>query len=90
MLSTDLQLSLLHAKVGNLEFSSVIITFTCQSMKSGIFKCNVSTFTCQRMKSGIFKCDLQLSLLHAKVGNLEFSNVMLSTDLQLSLLHAKE
>ena len=33
--------------------------------------------------------DLQLSLLHAKVGNLEFSNVMLSTDLQLSLLHAK-
>ena len=33
--------------------------------------------------------DLQLSLLHAKVGNLGFSNVMLSTDLQLSLLHAK-
>ena len=42
------------------------------------------------MKSGILKWnDLQLSLLHAKVGNLEFSNVMLSTDLQLSLIHAK-
>ena len=33
--------------------------------------------------------NFQLSLLHAKVGNLEFSNVMFSTDLQLSLLHAK-
>ena len=38
----------------------------------------------------MFSTDLQLSLLHAKVENLEFSNVMLSTDLQLSLLHAKE
>ena len=42
-----------------------------------------------KFSSVMFSTDLQLSLLHAKVGNLEFSNVMFSTDLQLSLLHAK-
>ena len=63
MLSTDLQLSLLHAKVGNLGFSNVMLSTDLQlsllHAKVGNlgFSNVIITFTCQRMKSGILKCN---------------------------------